>query len=215
MALARRLRIAPLLASSVLVAPAAAGADEPPPPTGIEVRVDGVRPNTSVQIERDYYAPALLQCFDACSTVLEPGRYRLRVLSSSRETVGTQDVNIERPVVFHATSANPAAAPVGLVLGIGGIVLLVSSMAALTSSLLMDGCDGSSPCAAGPLAAYGLVALVGGAILTPVGWSMFARNRRLFQAENVKERDAGAIPGFSFGVVPSAGGASGIVTLRF
>ena len=62
---------------------------------------------------------------------------------------------------------------------------------------------------------YALVAIPIGAIMTPIGWVMFAHNRHVFRSEDVKDRDAEAAPTLHFGLLPSPRGASGVLTLTF
>ncbi len=189
--------------------------DEPGAPLRISVRVDSVPFNTSVQIERAEDGEAVLQCFDSCGMALASGRYRLRLRASDGETIATQTVRVTHPVIFHAGAGSPGAATTGLVLGIVGAAIAVTGLAAFGLSALSSMCE-SNGCGAAPgVAIYGLVAIPIGAIMTPIGWVMFAHNRHAFRSEDLKDHDAKAAPTVNFGFVPSARGASGVLTLAF
>jgi hypothetical protein len=210
-----RIWIAACLASGALIVPSAARADdEPAPPPRISVRVDSVPLNTSVQIEREEDGEAVLRCLDSCGTALASGRYRLRLRASDGETIATQTVSVTHPVMFHAVGS-PGAATTGLVLGIVGTAIAVTGLAAFGLSALSSMCESDGCGAARGVAIYGLVALPIGAIMTPIGWVMFAHNRHTFRSEDLKEHDAKAAPTVHFGFLPSAQGASGAVTLTF
>ena len=204
-----------VLAVSAFATPAIAGADdERESRPGISVRVDSVPLEMRAEIERSDDGEVVLRCLDACVTVLDPGRYRLRLRTSDGETTGTQIANITHPVVFHAVGVDSSAATTGLVLGITGAAIAVSGVIIFGLVALASMCEGDCGPPRG-VAIYGLVALSVGAIMTPVGWTMFAHNRRVFRREDVKEHLAASAPTLRFGLVPGARGASGVLTLAF
>jgi xanthosine utilization system XapX-like protein len=211
MRLAARTSLAAILAFAPLLVPAASGADDETRAPGVAVRVDSIPATMRVRVERPD-GQLVLECFDACSTVVDPGGYRLRLQTASGETIGTQSASIRRDLVFHATNASPGAATTGLVLGIAGTTLLATGLVALALTLSPDG----SPSPAGPaVAIYGLTGLAMGAVLTPVGWVMFAHNRHLFRTEKVKDADATRGLDWRVGVAPLPGGASGALVVAF
>lgn len=207
MATDTRRSLAANLALAALLLPAAAHADDGPQP-GVSVRVEGIPAGTSVRIERPGADEIVVDCVDACSTVLDPGRYRLRLRNAAGETIDTQTANVTRPVVFHPTGADPARAVTGLVLGIAGSALVVSAVVSLGIGFM---CDDNC----GPAAIYGLAGLVTGAIMTPIGWVMFAHNRRPFRPEILKGEEAASPPAIQLGIVPRLGGGAGVLTVTF
>jgi hypothetical protein len=216
------------LALSLLSAMASAdepgGSSEPAP--GVSVRIGSVRPGTSVAIESTLreddgtVGRVVSRCFDDCEEVLDPGPYRLRLIGADGETIGTKSVRLRRPMIFHVTDANPGAATTGLVLGITGAVLAVTGLAALGALALSDSDDGDS--SRKWVGIYALAAIPVGAIMTSIGWVVFAHNRRLFRDEVVKERkghdDDGASreePNVRVGIAPGPQGVAGALTLSF
>jgi hypothetical protein len=74
-----------------------------------------VRPGTSVAIEStgDTEGPSgrvVTRCFEDCEEILDPGPYRLRLMGSDGETIGTKSVSIRRPVTFHVVDGSDARA---------------------------------------------------------------------------------------------------------
>jgi hypothetical protein len=216
------------LALSLL--PAIALADEPggssEPAPAVSVRIGSVRPGTSVAIESTLeeddgtVGRVVSRCFDDCEEVLDPGPYRLRLIGADGETIGTKSVNVRRPMIFHVTEANPGAATTGLVLGITGAALAVTGFAALGALALSDPDDGSN--SRQWVGIYALAAIPVGAIMTSIGWGLFAHNRRLFRGEVIKERkthdDPGAVreaPSLRVGIAPGPQGVAGALTLSF
>jgi hypothetical protein len=200
-----------ILASAVFLVPSVVRAEDQLLQPGISVRVDSIPVGMSVQIERADSGPAVLECFDACSTVVDPGRYRLRLRTSTGETVGTETMSIKHPIVFHVSSFSREAATTGLVLGVTGAGLAATSVVAF-GIVLSNACE-SGGC--GALVVYGIVALLSGAALTPVGWTMFVQNRQWFRGDGPSEQGARPAPTLRFGVLPRPGGASGVMSLAF
>jgi hypothetical protein len=221
--LRRRAIVGVVIALSL--SPAVAAADESNEPApGIAVRIGSVRPGTSVAIEstRDAEGPAgrvVTRCFEDCEEILDPGPYRLRLIGSDGETIGTKSVSIRRPEIFHVVDGSPGAANTGLVLGITGAAIAVTGVAAFGSlaldSMCANGCGGSPPW----VGVYALVAIPVGVIMTTIGWSLFAQNRRLFRSETIKERrkghDRDDALNLRVGVAPGPHGMTGGLTLSF
>jgi hypothetical protein len=215
------------LALSLLSAMASAdepgGSNEPAP--GVSVRIGSVRPGTSVAIEStvgedDGTGRVVSRCFDDCEEVLDPGPYRLRLIGADGQTIGTKSVSLRRPMIFHVTDANPGAATTGLVLGITGAALAMTGVAALGALALSDP-DGRSNSRQW-VGIYALAAIPVGAIMTSIGWGLFARNRRLFRGEVIKERrshdDHDAVreaPTLRVGIAPGPQGVAGALTPSF
>ena len=213
---------------ALIVSPAPARAADSEPArraSGVVLRVDSIRPGQSVAIEaldREMYGLAheiVSECFGACATVVDPGRYRLRLRAADNDTIGTTVVRVQRPVAFHVVPSNPGARSVGLAMGIGGSVLAASGLI----SLLLVGFAGYGPPCTGETCDRQTAFLVYGAIAAPVGiitgfagWMMFINNRLLFRREDLKASDeAGAPPVVRLGLAPERGGASADFAMPF
>jgi len=212
------------LLSTIAWADEPGGSSEPAP--GVSVRIGSVRPGTSVAIESTLaeddgtVGRVVSRCFDDCEEVLDPGPYRLRLIGADRETIGTKSFSLRRPMIFHVTDAKPGAATTGLVLGIGGAALAVTGLAALGALALSDQDAGDN--SRRWVAIYALAAIPVGAIMTSIGWGLFAHNRRLFRGEVIKERkghddhDADReTPNLRVGIAPGPQGVAGALTLSF
>ena len=219
--------LALLLLSAVASADEPGGSSEPAP--GVSLRIGSVRPGTSVAIESTVreddgaVGRVVSRCFDDCEEVLDPGPYRLRLMGADGETIGTKSVNLRRPMIFHVTEGSPGAATTGLVLGVTGAALAVTGLAALGALALSDSDDGSN--SRQWVAIYALAAIPVGAIMTSIGWGLFAHNHRLFRGEVIKERrrhddhdDRDAVheaPPLRIAVAPGPQGFAGTLTLSF
>jgi len=215
------------LLSAVASADEPGGSSEPAP--GVSLRIGSVRPGTSVAIESTVreddgaVGRVVSRCFDDCEEVLDPGPYRLRLMGADGETIGTKSVNLRRPMIFHVTEGSPGAATTGLVLGVTGAALAVTGLAALGALALSDSDDGSN--SRQWVAIYALAAIPVGAIMTSIGWGLFAHNHRLFRGEVIKERrrhddhdDRDAVheaPPLRIAVAPGPQGFAGTLTLSF
>ncbi len=196
------------------------------------MHIGSVRPGTSVAIERtdddgdgdgDDTRRVVSRCFDDCEAVVDPGSYRLRLIGSDGQTLGTKGISVRRPMTFHVLDASPGAANTGLALGISGAVLAASGVAAFGLSALGSMCEGDN-CSSTPrwVTVYALISIPIGVIATSIGWSMFAHNRTLFRGEYVKEpkkrkeRDArDAEPAVRVGFAPTPTGVTGGFALSF
>ena len=212
------------LLSAIASADEPGGSSEPAP--GVSVRIGSVRPGTSVAIESNLgedegtAGRVVSRCFDDCEEVLDPGPYRLRLIGADGDTIGTKSVSIRRSMIFHFTDANPGAATTGLVLGITGTALAVSGIAALGALALCDSDGGGNSLQW--VGIYALAAIPVGAIMTSIGWGLFAHNRRLFRGEVIKERRrhddpdaAREAPNLRVGIAPGPQGVAGALTLSF
>jgi len=212
------------LVSAIASADEPGGSSEPAP--GVSVRIGSVRPGTSVAIESTLreddgtVGRVVSRCFDDCEEVLDPGPYRLRLIGADGETIGTKSVSVRRPMIFHVTDASPGAATTGLVLGITGAALALTGLAALGALALSDpdGTDNSRQW----VGIYALAAIPVGALVTSIGWGLFAHNRRLFRGEVIKERKthddpdaAREAPNVRVGIAPGPQGVAGALTLSF
>lgn len=117
--LARRYLLGGVLGLAATLSPRLARAqgdvasDESAP--GISVHIGSVRAGTSVALERtdddsDGQGRVVTQCFDDCEAVVDPGSYRLRLVSSDGQTIGTKGVRIRKPMTFHVLDTSPKAA---------------------------------------------------------------------------------------------------------
>jgi hypothetical protein len=148
------------------------------------VTLRGVTPGTAWEIYRPE-GPTVARCGSrGCTVKMEAGSYRLWAkgtpLSRSRELEVHSDMDLT--VRAPSRSARQAGLAVGIVgsamAGIGmGLIetALIGGIECLGDALAPD--NDSPPCDNSGTFTLGLVLAGGGAVLTPVGWVTFARNR--------------------------------------
>lgn len=97
-------------------------------------------------------------------------------------------------------------------------MIAVTGVAAFGSlaldSMCANGCGGSPQW----VGVYALAAIPVGVIMTTIGWSLFAHNRRLFRSETIKERkghDRDDAMNLRVGVTLGLHGMTGGLTLSF
>jgi len=162
------------------------------------------------------------RCSDPCEVVAPPGKYDLRVFSAG-EKLGSERVTVEGSADLRVTPPDVDTSRTGLRLGIVGSALFMGGLVAIT--LAGMGCDGEGGCSSDQRTTMlvGLGALVGGAVMAPIGWVMFAKNRR----PRIEILPPGAATAGSsalispreialrFGVAPSPHGGSFAAALTF
>lgn len=151
---------------SSLVTPANANQAVP-----IELR--GSEPGLRLEIQDPRNRSPLALCTGACQATIVPGRYRLYVNATPGTRAGGREVQISEPSRLLVTPRTEARRTTGLTLGIAGPVLTVlGSLLFLVNINNSFRDDGSSRADGGQLAA-GLGMMLGGIVITPIGWVMF------------------------------------------
>jgi hypothetical protein len=121
----------------------------------------------------------LVTCGGACRLALRPGKYRVRLRSTPTTSGGERLFEIEESSQVLVSPRSSAAAYFGLSLGIVGSVAVFSGAVLLGPSVISANCHDGDRCEDHETqGAIGLGLLVAGAVATPIGWRMFARNLR-------------------------------------
>jgi hypothetical protein len=121
----------------------------------------------------------IARCAPDCLVYVPEGRYEVSLADRFGKNYGAKKLRVRRPMSVQVSRPDDSARTTGLTLGIVGPILAVGGVVMLTSAALSSmshgGADGDSSQA--ELALVGLTAFATGAVLTPVGWVMYARNR--------------------------------------
>jgi hypothetical protein len=154
--------------------PALGQAKDEVPPTVI----DADRPGTRVQI--GHGDETVASCTTPCPVHILPGKYQLYVLGEDDEKVlvKARIVGGERLML---SSPNPTLRWTGLALGVAGAVsaavggLLLFALTSGSTEGCNSDCEDHPPRWALPTT---VATLIVGAVATPIGWTMFANNRK-------------------------------------
>lgn len=188
-------------------------------PTPVPVWMQSHVPGAVTEVESEDGSP-IEQCPSDCWMELQPGTYRLVLRKTDGTVVDTDTVRIKKPMRFTAENRSPAAAKAGLAMGIAGSAFVVAGIGAFGLAAMSQMCE-DYRCGGDNrgLLLFSLFATASGAVLTPVGWVLFAHNRRTFDGETMSAdgsgRGGGAATSLRVGVAPSAGGVAGAVSVTF
>ncbi len=147
----------------------------------------------------------------------------MRVSGDPKRAAGDRTIEVTADGTWRFSLPDRKAKYSGLAIAITGTTLLGVGAVVAVVSFHSGRCDHTCDVAGGRSEAAdrwlvaGLGMLAAGAVLTPVGWSQFARNRRP-QVEEPRERTArreSRMPRVGFGVAPVPGGAAAGVWGRF
>jgi hypothetical protein len=165
---------------TVPVGAAAVGRASPPPrhPFSVSTREPGIRFDLSHDT-----GEVVARCIGDCSSTLPAGRYVVTLYDTDDSVLTSADFIVTGPGSVTIDPPNLAKARTGMALGIAGPVAIVVGLA-IAASAAMDsmrddqggGEDGEEPSGDGARVA-GLLTIIGGVIITPVGWAMYGTNR--------------------------------------
>ncbi len=153
-------------------------------------------------------------CANPCRVLLPRGEYRVKVSGNPEQVEGDRWIEVTADTAVRFSLPDRSARTTGLALGITGSALLpVGVMVLYISSwnhcsLRCEGQEGNDKPPAGFY--VGATMAIAGAVLTPLGWVKFGRNRR----PRIEQRSLGgtpreaAAPRIGIGVAPIAGGAA-------
>jgi hypothetical protein len=144
----------------------------------VPIELRGSEPGLRLEIQDPRNRSPLALCTDACQATIVPGRYRLFVNATADTRAGAREVQISEPSQLLVTPRSEGRYTTGLTLGIGGPVLMVLGSVLFLSSIGNGLGDGGSSASDGGQAAAGLGMLVGGIVITPIGWVMFGTSLR-------------------------------------
>jgi len=116
----------------------------------------------------------IARCVGQCTLGLPEGRYNLQPYDKQGHALRGTSFEVTGPGRLQFEPANTELAAAGAVLGSAGGVLLVVGSVLLMNSICIDNCENDRTAKA-PLA---LAALAASAVMTPIGWYLFAHHLR-------------------------------------
>jgi hypothetical protein len=143
--------------------------------TAVPLEIRGSEPNLRLEIQDPRTRTPLALCTDACQATIVPGRYRLFVNATPTTRAGGRDVQISEPSRLLVTPRSEGRYSTGLALGIAGPVLMVLGSVVFLVNINDSLRDGSG---SGDGAVAGLGMMLGGIVMTPIGWVMFGTSLR-------------------------------------
>ncbi len=155
----------------------------------------------------------LFVCGNPCPAMLPRGEYRVRVSGVPKRVSGDSNIDVTADASYAYSLPEQSARSGGLALAITGTALVPAGLLLLVIAGSGDcghGCADGDTGERETAAWVGLGMLVTGAVLTPVGWVQFARNRK----PQLEERPFGAprrearAPRIGVGAAPIPGGAA-------
>ena len=172
---------------------------------GFEIYVDKSRPGKD---------KPFLMCQGPCRVTLPPGHYHFRVTETEETLAGSRKLEITDASSIRFEPDTKAKRTTGLILGLGGPVLMIAGFATIMGSSCQE-CTGSDRRNDGGTAA-GVVMLLGGLALTPVGWVMYGTSfKPEYDVKPLTPSVARKQSPWQFGVSPTLGGAAFAGQLRF
>jgi hypothetical protein len=156
-------------------------------------------------------------CASPCRVLLPRGEYRVRVAGDPEQVEGDRKIELTADTRLRFSLPDRSAKTTGLVLGITGSALVgVGMMVLLFSNWGAAHTADEEETRTGAYVGGGM--LLTGAVLTPIGWVQFGRNRK----PRVEQHPLGsgappaaAAPRFGIGMAPMAGGAGTGVSVSF
>jgi hypothetical protein len=161
-------------------------------------------------------------CGNPCRVMLPRGEYRVQVAGRPDQVEGDRTIDVRADTRARFTLPDRGARAGGLALGITGSALVGAGMMVLIISSWGARCSG--PCSlpesddGTPVLSYvGFGMVITGAVLTPLGWIQFARNRRpdIEQRPLRSAAREAKAPRAAIGVAPLAGGAAAAFRASF
>jgi len=118
------------------------------------------------------------RCIGKCTLALPLGSYAVHLYNKRGEPNGDTNFDVSSPGTLEVQDANESAAAVGATMGISGIALIIAGTLLTISSICVDESIHTDDCPHGSdfRAAFGVSSIGLGAVLTPIGWVMFAHN---------------------------------------
>jgi hypothetical protein len=146
----------------------------------VPIEIHGSQPGLRLEIQDPRTRKPLAYCTGACQATIFPGRYRFFANATAETLPGGRDLNISEASKILVTPRSEAQRSTGLVLGIAGPALMVLGSVVFLSNIVgsysSDDGGGSSNSPEGALAGLGL--MLGGVVITPIGWVMFGTSFR-------------------------------------
>jgi hypothetical protein len=151
-----------------------------------------------------------------CRLSLPPGAYTLRLReSASGDPVGESVINLDFPMSYRARRPHSAKtewlvlAITGHVVSLGGLLVATPGFIGSTMCQTESGCRGDST------TAIGVAGILGGAVLSVVGWVMFSQARASGDDGGVVTPSVASQPRLTVSAAPLPSGATFAGAVRF
>lgn len=143
-----------------------------PPPGFVPIVMHGSSPGVVVSLSLEKKGAPLFRCVGQCLSYVAPREYFVAVEASDEHVGGRRKVSVSGPTELWVTPRSQSTRNTGLGLGVGGIVAMAGGALLAVAGLQreLEGREG------GTLITLGLTGMIGGAVLTPIGWVMFGRS---------------------------------------
>lgn len=175
----------------------------------------------SLAKEADKKVP-IHMCANPCRVLLPRGEYRVNVAGNPEQIEGNSKIDLVADTSLRFSLPDRSARTTGLALGIAGSALAgIGMVVFFFSSLGAAYCyQRSCPSEEARTGLYvGGAMLLAGAVLTPIGWISFARNRKPQLEQQPlggpRRAEATAAPRIGIGLGPTAGGAAAGLSISF
>jgi hypothetical protein len=155
-------------------------------------------------------------CRNPCRMRLPLDQYRVRVTGTAEQVGGDRTIAVTRPSRFRFSLPERSAKNAGLAIGIAAPAVAITGLYVAIAAYYSEySCSDCRPAEerrreipAGVYVGLGVAAV--GAVLTPVGWILFAANGkpRFREHPRVAARRPARAPRFGIGAAPIAGGAA-------
>jgi hypothetical protein len=162
--------------------------------------------------------PVVARCTQYCDFWALPGKYTLYMRDHSSGERKDLSLRVKQSSRFQLEAGDDDARATGLVLGIGGSAALFAGFILTLPVVFSSMCEDSHCTSQGErdAATAGVALLLAGAVVTPIGWTMYVRNRtrlkrideRLYQATETKSQIRVGVAGIGLGGLGLAGVAT-------
>lgn len=120
----------------------------------------------------------IARCIGQCTLALPLGSYEVHLYDEKGNPDGDTNFSVSSSGGLEVQDADQSVATIGATLGISGIALMLAGTFLTFSSVCIDDSIHTNDCPRGSSsrAALGVSSIALGAVLTPIGWVLFARN---------------------------------------
>jgi hypothetical protein len=139
----------------------------------VDVSVESNDTLSYFEVNSDKNGASLLICGSPCQFRIWPGRYRLLTNASSGYVGGSNLFVVERDSKVAIVEPRIYRPTLGAIIGSMGIASAIVGGILLASSTCEAGCSAETALRS----QIGFVALGAGAVIAPIGWVLFAKNR--------------------------------------
>jgi hypothetical protein len=178
-------------------------------PYGAHVSISAGERPLSLRIVAQGETKPLEECENYCDFWALPGRYTLYTFDHVSGERRTLDFRVKRSARYSLQMGDNSARDAGLAVGITGSAAIVAGLFLTLPALLASMCEDTN-CVSDSerhAATIGLGLIVAGAVATPIGFSLFSKNRTLLRP--IRERAAASSepsPSVRIGVIGVSGG---------